>query len=100
MEERHGGSPWRRHGCAMSWNNAMGKNVSILMLRKLFHKGRHASAMGKKILYNVEKKNCMWHAMVECHAGAMPTPCGKKNHSNVEEKPSHEGRHGSAMSAP
>ena len=37
----------------------------------------------------------MWRAVVERHASAM---WEKKLHSNIEEKPSHKGRHGSAMS--
>ena len=45
----------------------------------------------------LKKRDRMRRAMVERHAGAT---CKKNIHSNVEVKPSHEGRHGSAMSAP
>ena len=52
----------------------------------------------KKIFVsNVEKKNCMWGAMVDRYASAM---WKKYFHYNVEQKPSHEGRHGSTMRAP
>ena len=90
--ERHGGAMGAPcHGKA-PWE----KNVSILMLRKPFHKECHASAMEKKFVSNVEKTNRMGR-----HGGA---PCmrhvGIKFHSILKEKPSHDRRHGSAMSAP
>ena len=43
--DRHGGAM----GVPCQEKMLFEKNVSILMLKKLFHKGHHASAMGKKI---------------------------------------------------
>ena len=71
-------APWVRH--VMEKHHGK-KNVSILMLRKLFHKGRHASAMEKNSFLML-RKQIAWGDMVERHVSAMSAmqaPCRKKN---------------------
>ena len=53
------------------------KNVSILMLRKLFYKGRHASAMEKNSFLML-RKQIAWSDVVERHASVMQAPWPKK----------------------
>ena len=64
MLERHAGAPWEHH--VMIEHH--GGKCSILTLKKLFHMGRHASAMGEKCFHsNLEQKLP--------NRGAMEAPC-------------------------